>query len=192
MTTTITPLFRCEHPRTPENTASNGSLPPRCRTCRNAQVSRRRRANRENTCINGHPWTEVSTERRMSHGKLVRRCRICRQHQERSDTIILPGTAPQSIVADRGVIENAACAGADLTDFFPAEGEQGIPERACRAARVYCARCPMRQRCGDQATAARDQGLWGGAWRSVDSAFKNRYRITLLVEESVIQDRRSA
>lgn len=185
MTATITPLFRCEHPRTPENTATNGSLPPRCRTCRNARVRRRRRANRANTCIAGHPWTEDSTEYRMSHGKTIRRCRICKRQQERSDTTTLPGTAPRPIIADRGVIDNANCAGADLRDFFPAENEQGIPERARRAARVYCAGCPMRQRCGDQATAARDQGLWGGAWRTADPEQKNRYRITLLLEPAV-------
>lgn len=55
---------------------------------------------------------------------------------------------------------DAACAGADLDLFFPAQGTKGTSE-----ALAYCRRCPVRQQCLDYALSFphRDlPGIWGG------------------------------
>jgi WhiB family redox-sensing transcriptional regulator len=52
-----------------------------------------------------------------------------------------------------------ACAGADVSLFFP---EQGHSEGAALAT-ALCARCEVRRACLDYAIAIREQyGIWGG------------------------------
>lgn len=59
-----------------------------------------------------------------------------------------------------------ACAGADVDWFFLGEAET-FPQARDRlrlAAAMYCAHCPVRDTCADDAHRLRLVGLFGGIW----------------------------
>ncbi|HEX6844143.1 MAG TPA: WhiB family transcriptional regulator [Actinomycetota bacterium] len=61
--------------------------------------------------------------------------------------------------------EGAACRGQDASVFFaPAYFEKRAEKLAREAvAKSYCARCPVREACLEEALATRDpHGVWGG------------------------------
>ncbi len=57
-----------------------------------------------------------------------------------------------------------ACLGADPELFFSPESERGPRRRAReRAAKVYCARCPVIDQCLEHALKVKEPyGVWGG------------------------------
>ena len=59
---------------------------------------------------------------------------------------------------------NAACREADTRIFFHPPGERGaVHEARDEAAKVVCARCPVREACLQFALAANEPyGVWGG------------------------------
>jgi hypothetical protein len=60
-----------------------------------------------------------------------------------------------------------ACAGVDpdLFDYRGGELTEPIPERFYRAARAYCANCPIFTTCDTNATENHDTGLYAGKIR---------------------------
>lgn len=61
----------------------------------------------------------------------------------------------------------AACRGVDPDVFFPEKGQSvGGPREFYTRARVFCARCPVREACLDYALERsswpEDAGMWGG------------------------------
>lgn len=80
---------------------------------------------------------------------------------------------------DPAFTDNANCGGADVNQFFPREREQGIPERARKAARQYCAGCPVTEACNQAALDGDEIGLWGGAWHWRDEN-RQHQTVTLL------------
>ena len=63
--------------------------------------------------------------------------------------------------------KRAACRGVDPETFFPVGRLDGPRtfEQARRAARTYCARCPVLRECHRRAERTASQGVWAGAWR---------------------------
>lgn len=59
---------------------------------------------------------------------------------------------------------DGACAGAEVDGFFSPEHERGFArERRERAAKDFCARCPVVRECLEHALAVREEhGVWGG------------------------------
>lgn len=56
----------------------------------------------------------------------------------------------------------AACRDMDLPVFFP-EGTRGRPSHGIAEAEAACARCPVREPCGDYAVGAPEKyGFWAG------------------------------
>lgn len=54
--------------------------------------------------------------------------------------------------------DNAACAGADLDDFYACTSYRGdAADRATERAKAYCARCPAREQCLLMALRTRDK-----------------------------------
>ena len=133
---------------------------PRCKTCEHDNQTNRRQQKREAQQQAADEQVSAFVE-----GRTLR---------------LVPD--PETRIPDASWMERSACKGADPYAFFSRDGEQGIPDRSREAAKRFCARCPVRELCEAQATAARDLGLWGGAWRSGDPRRKTRYRITLLIE----------
>jgi 5-methylcytosine-specific restriction endonuclease McrA len=111
--------FRCDHPRTPENTAPNGANGT-CRTCKNARLRERyaanleksRAANRErmqkhrgglkgnanarkDTCPQGHPYDEENTY----VYKGTRRCKACNLQRNRDTYACMPEVYAQKRLA---------------------------------------------------------------------------------------------
>ncbi|GAA3078131.1 WhiB family transcriptional regulator [Streptosporangium carneum] len=63
--------------------------------------------------------------------------------------------------------DRAACVGADPEIFYPkvstARKQEGAERRAYDKAKKVCARCTVRQECGEYALARDDRyGMWGG------------------------------
>lgn len=65
-------------------------------------------------------------------------------------------------------LADAACKGADLSEFFGAVDGLPVdpPAEAVAAARTYCGRCPALIACDEFARAHREVGLWAGRWRT--------------------------
>jgi WhiB family redox-sensing transcriptional regulator len=69
-------------------------------------------------------------------------------------------------------LAGAACAGADVRLFYPPTGLTPGPQQIehvmretqrIHAAKAYCRRCPIRERCLEHAlTAPERHGIWGG------------------------------
>lgn len=67
----------------------------------------------------------------------------------------------------------AACRGADPEIFFPIgdiDAGSRTYDLAWRAARTYCAHCPVLADCDERARRTRSQGLWAGTWRAWGAA----------------------
>lgn len=140
-------------------------------------------------CRQGHVLTDANTYINAGH----RRCRTCRTQRRREsakrrrdneinptgDVRIVAGPGDSSIPVGRWQ-ERASCRNAPVGAFFANDGEAGIPTRARRAATAYCADCPVRALCDQEATNRREIGLWAGAWRERGKSTAN-YRITNLI-----------
>ena len=65
--------------------------------------------------------------------------------------------------------QRAACRDVDPEVFFPVGDLDAGPrtyDLAWRAARTYCAACPVLLDCHLRAERTDSQGLWAGAWRA--------------------------
>lgn len=61
-------------------------------------------------------------------------------------------------------VEQAKCKHPNGIDFYPDKQDLGPSEfaRRVRAAKAYCADCPVKQECLETALEIRDPGIWGG------------------------------
>ncbi|GAA2772960.1 WhiB family transcriptional regulator [Saccharopolyspora taberi] len=150
------------------------------------------------TCVYGHDITDDENVyfRPLKSGGVSRQCRECRrrtqatandkarervrEEAQQPGVTLLSGADTRAATGDHDWHAHAECDGADLDAFFLRDDERGIPQRARDAAGDYCKWCPVRRECGDDATATRSHGLWGGAWRDRHPK-ANRYRIRNLI-----------
>jgi WhiB family redox-sensing transcriptional regulator len=72
--------------------------------------------------------------------------------------------------------DHAACKGADQRIFFHPQHERGRARRMRdHAAKMMCARCPVRIQCADYAVRAHEPyGVWGGLTEEDRAVFTQR------------------
>lgn len=62
--------------------------------------------------------------------------------------------------------KQAACANSDTSKFFPSKGKEAKTQHVISAARLVCARCPVRSECLEFAVKNTVMyGIWGGLTR---------------------------
>lgn len=103
------------------------------------------------------------------------RCKACDKRQKTKDRrdegvatspAVLPKVRiPAYGLADLSWQEGAACAGQDSGPFTTDLNGNKIPAETEAAAWRFCARCPIKARCGAEADANEELGLWAGTFR---------------------------
>jgi WhiB family redox-sensing transcriptional regulator len=73
---------------------------------------------------------------------------------------------------DRGWRSRAACAGADVEEFYPHKAIRQVPPLVERV----CVSCPVRGSCLAEALLHHEKGVWGGTTETQRSALRRRYR----------------
>lgn len=122
-----------------------------------------------NECRKGHKFTDENTRWIFrTNGGPYRRCKICEKSwwQEYRDRKDERTAVEDQSKTDFSWMERAKCRGADLNDFFAADGEKGIPQRSKAAAARFCHQCPVRSECLESAFKFNDHGLRGGLWHT--------------------------
>lgn len=90
-------------------------------------------------------------------------CDTCAGATKRAATRAVEPTAARP---RPGWQRHAACVGADPTLFDIVERVHNPPVEVVFAAIRYCAGCPSRAACNEEAEAGQLLGLWSGKWRS--------------------------
>lgn len=146
------------------------------------QLHRRTRGEHR-VCTEGHPPN--------NGGSICSGCRAkarARNRAEKAVEPVLPVAAPLKALVPPRWAEEAACVGADPTQFFlgPQHQGRGTPVEAARARLIetafkYCGSCPVIAECAATADANLDQGLFAGALRRARGHGVENYSWQLLI-----------
>lgn len=109
-------------------------------------------------------------------------CHLAIRRYPDRDLRDIPNGRSEVMLCERPIVDptwrtEASCNGAPPELFEPRDlGNGSTPPEARDVARVFCAHCPVIERCAAEADAHRYEGIYGGSWRYVVQERSGAYK----------------